>query len=204
MWLPLLVFICLFLWLDRISTPNNKHRTLQIDLQQVKFESAPQKTIVPPKPKTDADIKPQAIPEPQPKPGIEQAQQTVEPLPQVKPITTEPDKQAKQVTPRISTGQILNQAKSYTDIQITDEFKAARPNTYQPQAYEVHDPYADIPYQTITPLATEMNFYSEGYRGDIERFFDAVILQKTFTTKYGTKINCALAVIVVCSWKWDW
>lgn len=195
------VFICLFLWLEPISTPSNKHRTLQIDLQQVKIEPAPLKTIVPPKPKTDGDIKPQAIPEPQPKPDIEQPQQTVEPLPQDKPVTTEPDEQAKQVTSRISTGQILNQAKSYTDIQITDEFKAAQPNAYQPLAYKVHDPYSDIPYQTIEPLATEMNFYSEGYRGDIERFFDAVILQKTFTTKYGTKISCALAVIVVCGWK---
>jgi len=49
----------------------------------------------------------------------------------------------------------------------------------------------------------EMNFYSEGVEGSVERFMDKITYKKRFTTKYGTKIDCAAVtlVIVTCSWK---
>ncbi len=49
---------------------------------------------------------------------------------------------------------------------------------------------------------TDMKFYSIGYEGSIERFMDKITYKKTFTTKYGTKIHCAITIIIgACGWK---
>lgn len=50
----------------------------------------------------------------------------------------------------------------------------------------------------------EMNFYSDGIEGSVERFMDKITYKKRFTTKYGTKIDCvavAAVIIVGCGWK---
>ena len=48
----------------------------------------------------------------------------------------------------------------------------------------------------------EMNFYSIGLEGQVEKFMDKITYKKTFTTKYGTKIHCAvIAVLAACGWK---
>ncbi|VAW44520.1 hypothetical protein MNBD_GAMMA03-1111 [hydrothermal vent metagenome] len=48
----------------------------------------------------------------------------------------------------------------------------------------------------------EMAFYSPGIVGSTERLLDKVTYKKKFTTRYGTKINCVLFVLMpVCSWK---
>ncbi len=49
----------------------------------------------------------------------------------------------------------------------------------------------------------EMNFYAEGIEGSVERFMDKITYKKTFTTRFGTKIQCASVAIVItaCGWK---
>jgi len=191
-----MVFTVLFLWLEPINISKRTQNTLHITLQQPQIKpTTPPKTI--PKPKVEPKIEPKSESKTQaPPPTVvkQQPKQKTDDAP--KPVA-----QNLQPTPTLSTGQILNRAKSYTNVQITDEFKAAHQVNFQQPTIKAHDPYDDIPYLPIHELAVDMNFYSAGYRGDIERFFDAVILTKTFTTKYGTKINCALAVIIVCGWK---
>jgi hypothetical protein len=79
------------------------------------------------------------------------------------------------------------------------------------------DPY-DYIYQTVEAPAwnhvtklidedldkpqTEMNFYPLGFDGAVERFMDKITYKKTFTTRYGTKIGCAITIIIAgCGWK---
>ena len=74
---------------------------------------------------------------------------------------------------------------------------------YIPQQ-EIEDWLADIPFldESVDRPTVEMRFYSQGFTGHIEKFFDKITISKTFTTKYGTKIHCALiGVIVACGWK---
>ncbi len=183
----------LILWLEPIKISERTQTTLNISLQQPQT-----KTETPTKRVSKTKEEPKIEAKPKPKTKTSPLKEQTEPVTDTIP---KPVKPAKQTTPTISTGQIFNQAKAFTDVQITDEFKTGQQVDIQQPAIKVHDPYADIPYLPVEELAVDMKFYSAGYRGDIERFFDKVILTKTFTTKYGTKINCALAVIVVCGWK---
>lgn len=195
-----MVFAGLFLWLEPLTINRTSQNTLNITLTQPHTQpTAPPKLTAKPKPAAETEIKPKT--ETVTSPRLKQSEPVKQQPKQEPKPTSEPIDNENQSNVTISTGQILSGAKSLTDVQITDEFKAAsEANSHQP-GLTVHDPYADIPYLPIKELAVDMNFYSAGYRGDIERFFDKVILTKTFTTKYGTKINCALAVIVVCGWK---
>jgi hypothetical protein len=48
----------------------------------------------------------------------------------------------------------------------------------------------------------EMGFYPLGFDGAVERFMDKITYKKTFTTRYGTKIGCAITIIIAgCGWK---
>jgi len=47
----------------------------------------------------------------------------------------------------------------------------------------------------------QMDFYSVGPIGSIEKFLDKYVPKKTFTTKYGTKIDCMYVGLVICGWK---
>lgn len=195
-----MVFLCLFLWLEPIKTPKRTQNTLNITLQPPQTQpKVPPKTTVRPQPETNIEPKEKASAKP--KSQIKQPEKITKSVP--KPELIEPQiKTPEKQTTTISTGQILNQARSYTDIQITDEFKAAQPNTFKAQTYQVHDPYADIPYLPTHELAMDMDFYAEGLEGNLERFTDKITLEKTITTKYGTKITCALVVIFFgCGWK---
>ncbi len=56
--------------------------------------------------------------------------------------------------------------------------------------------------EDVDKPSVAMRFYSPGIAGSTERFFDKITIKKTFTTKYGTKIHCALiGLIGVCGWK---
>lgn len=47
----------------------------------------------------------------------------------------------------------------------------------------------------------ELAFYSSGFRGDLERFGDAITQEFGFKTRYGTRVKCvAMVVLVVCGW----
>ncbi|MCW8869199.1 MAG: hypothetical protein OQK49_00725 [Proteobacteria bacterium] len=208
LWLPALVFILLFALFKMptaVRLPTSSH-ALQISLQiptpdNKSIENLSSTTNPLPNPRTKPDkpiqpaepVKPIIEPteEPQPTPDII-TQQTKTTKPQETKVT-------------VSATDLIQQAKTHTNVQISDEFTARTNNKKNETPWNTiptaQGPYADVPYLATYDLAVDMNFYSEGYRGDIERFFDAVILKKTFTTKYGTKISCALAVLLVCSWK---
>jgi outer membrane biosynthesis protein TonB len=48
----------------------------------------------------------------------------------------------------------------------------------------------------------EMDFYSLGVVGSVERLFDKISYEKKFTTKYGTKIACkGVGPLIMCGWK---
>ena len=48
----------------------------------------------------------------------------------------------------------------------------------------------------------EMEFYSDGFVGSIERFIDKISYGKEFTNRYGTKIKCGgVGPLAMCSWK---
>jgi hypothetical protein len=143
---------------------------------------------------------------------------TAPPLPQPASMPEEPTAvvepaQAQQAAPpaqtatrSLSAGDIMLMAKSRTSIEITQEFTARSPtaqNFYIPEQ-EIRNWLDDIPYldESVDRPTIEMRFYAEGLEGHIEKFFDKITISKTFTTKYGTKIHCALiGVIAACSWK---
>ena len=208
LWLPVVVFVLLFTLL-KMPTPHRlsaSYETLQLNLQITTPDNKPVDNL-------SSTTEPQAKPSTKPHEPRQTAKpakptkQSTEPLTKPDPVvqktkTTEP--QEPKVT--VSATDLIQQAKTHTDVRISQEFTARTdikkpPETPWNTTPASHSPYADIPYLASYDLAVEMDFYSEGYRGDIERFFDAVILKKTFTTKYGTKISCALAIVVVCSWK---
>jgi hypothetical protein len=47
----------------------------------------------------------------------------------------------------------------------------------------------------------DVAFYSSGFRGDLERFGDAITQEFGFKTRYGTKVQCVMMVVLlVCGW----
>ena len=88
---------------------------------------------------------------------------------------------------------------------LNDDFSVRKNNNqFIAKQYTVADKYADLPYldESIDAPRIQMAFYSEGFMGNIERFFDKITFEKTFTTKYGTKIHCAVVgVLAMCGWK---
>ncbi len=107
----------------------------------------------------------------------------------------------------LSSGQVFNMMKQTIDPNISNsDFNPPNinPTTFQPQNFLAQDQYDDLPYldESIDQPRVTMNFYSKGFMGNVERFFDTITVEKTFTTRYGTKIHCALVTLVaVCGWK---
>ncbi len=130
--------------------------------------------------------------------------------PKSEPVPKPESQHSVQAEPRqnknISTGDVLQMIKNRTSIEVSAEFQArtgpAR-SFYIPEQ-EIQDWMNDIPYldESVDKPKLQMKFYAEGLEGSIEKFFDKITISKTFTTKYGTKIHCALVgVLVACSWK---
>ncbi len=106
----------------------------------------------------------------------------------------------------LNTGDVLEMIKNRTSVEVPIDFQARigpAKSFYIPEQ-EIKDWMADIPYldESVDKPKLQMKFYAEGIEGNIEKFFDKITISKTFTTKYGTKIHCALVgVLVACSWK---
>ena len=112
-----------------------------------------------------------------------------------------------QSAPLPSSSVILNTYRNRKDYkEIDQEFKVP---TGHEQDFKFKSIKPSKIYQVTKYLNEEvdkpqvyMNFYSEGVAGATERFFDKISYQKTFTTKYGTKIYCGgVEPLVMCSWK---
>lgn len=131
-----------------------------------------------------------------------------EPLPVIKQKT---EKKQRKITNKLSAkqkkitaGHIFDQiSKQSSNISITEEFKPYKKRNFSGRQWQ-NDDTPKIPYldESVDKPRIEMNFYSQGYMGSIERFFDKIIYKKEFITKYGTKINCAaVGILMLCSWK---
>lgn len=74
------------------------------------------------------------------------------------------------------------------------KFKSVKPH----KIYQV----ANLINEEIDKPQYEMNFYSMGLEGSVERLFDKITYEKKFTTKYGTKIACkGVGPLIMCGWK---
>ncbi|MCX7554560.1 hypothetical protein OS175_11770 [Marinicella sp. S1101] len=128
------------------------------------------------------------------------ATETNQDPPQTKTDTT-------QVTTTVKATDVLRMLQNRPTMELTPEFQArtAPSKDFYIPEQQIMDWYADIPLldESIDKPKLQMRFYAEGFEGSIEKFFDKVTYRKTFTTKYGTKIHCALiaGVMAACGWK---
>ncbi len=163
--------------------------------------------IVQPPVQPAIDESPVEIPN-QPPSLIEDTPVESEPVetPRTEPLSTQPVEILRNSPSDVSAGDVLLMIKKRTSVDIPAEFQARTgPATdfYIPNQ-EIQDWLADIPFldESVDKPKLQMKFYAEGLDGSIEKFFDKITISKTFTTKYGTKIHCALiGVIAACSWK---
>ena len=140
-------------------------------------------------------------------PQKQNTKQVIEPKPIAIPKKnpkTNPKEQAKQPKLRASDVQIM--MSKAIDPKIEDAAFGInnKQNNFIAKKYEASNMYADLPYldESVDAPQLELQFYAEGFTGNIERFFDAITYEKTFTTKYGTKISCAVVgVLAMCGWK---
>ncbi len=202
----LLIVVFLLLpkpWLT--PSPNNHSTVIEIELSPNKTE-----------PVTEHVNKPVAEPKEFPvKPTTEPQKQQISKTKQIKPLvkqriqkpTATPTK-AENVVPKIkpSSGEILLSTKNRTSVVVSTEFQARSvlQNDFVIPSPEIENWLADIPYldESVDRPTIQMKFYAAGIEGSIEKFFDKITISKTFTTKYGTKIHCALiGVIAACGWK---
>ena len=83
-------------------------------------------------------------------------------------------------------------------VQTTNPYDYIYPVIEQPKWNEV----VKIIDEDVDKPRVEIEFYSNGAKGSIERFMEKVMPAKQFKTKYGTKVNCVLVLVMpVCSWK---
>ena len=197
------------------STPlNDTKPALIIELNTSRNSDA--QAVVVAEPNRQVDTKPQTttslsktMPEvSHTEPEISAAQPTVTVIQSQKAQQLKTDTQTTEpVTQQpATTGDIMLSVKNSSAFQVPKEFQArtgAAMDFHIPQN-EIEDWLADIPYldESVDRPTIEMRFYAQGFEGKIEKFFDKITISKTFTTKYGTKIHCALiGVLAACSWK---
>ncbi len=119
-----------------------------------------------------------------------------------KPIIT-----VKKQQPLPTTADLLNSIKTRKTVQLSSEFqvKTGHEDNYVYKSVEQAEMFKEFKLinEEIDKPQYEMNFYAEGIEGSVERFMDKITYKKRFTTKYGTKIDCAAValVIVACGWK---
>jgi len=196
--------IVVFLWLPKPWTLALFQPNKAIEIELIK----PQTTI------TEAPTtEPEPIEQPLLEPAIETSPETpIETTPkEVRPIKTESKPQQvitvkPTTTLEINASDVLQMMQNRSSIDVPIEFQArtqAATDFYIPEQ-QIHDWLTDIPYldESVDKPKLQMKFYTEGFTGGIEKFFDKITIKKTFTTKYGTKIHCALiGVIAACGWK---
>jgi len=177
----------------------------------------PVEEVIPP-PLQEAEVEAQPQPTPAveaeqitPQPAAQPQQQIQQPTPEVsteQPVEPPPESVNQDTAePNINSGIIFNSIQNMDkDMSISEDFMAAPEQTqdFKPRQWEATDLQNTVDYvntETDKPRV-EMNFYSPGFEGSVERFFDKVTIKKEFTTKYGTKIQCGMVLfIMACSWK---
>lgn len=195
--LLLLVLIVPQSWLFTHNPTTTQH-ALNIELVQEKaVKQTPQANIIqPPKP-------PKIISEPvKEQPPIDPAppkiqQQT---LPETKTAQTESSNK------QLDASDVQLMMSKAKDFQLNDADFSVRnkQQLFVSQQAQTMDWRGDLPYldESVDAPRIQMQFYSAGLTGSIERFFDKITIEKTFTTQYGTKIHCALiGVVALCGWK---
>ena len=211
-----MALIVAFLWLPKPWTLALFQPNSVIEIELI----ASQHSL--PDPKVTTDPKP--IIQPQPEPDIEQpvnapiespnqsetrvTEATAKPMTQTETAAKSPQPITSEATTTVqfNATDVLQMIQDRTAIEITPEFQArTQPASdfYIPE-HEIQDWLADIPYldESVDKPKLQMKFYAQGFTGGIEKFFDKITISKTFTTKYGTKIHCALiGIIVACGWK---
>jgi len=180
-------------------------------LIEIELKASPTEPVVPISPEVKTEAEPIAESKPENKPKNRTT--TVKHPPQRsinKPLISstgstqsESSKQTKNI---INSGDILLSAKNRTSIHISTEFqaRAVSPKDFYIPSPEIENWLDDIPFldESVDRPTIQMKFYAEGIEGSVEKFFDKITVSKTFTTKYGTKIHCALiGVIAACGWK---
>ncbi|WP_395374584.1 hypothetical protein [Marinicella sp. W31] len=210
--------------------PAEKQIQIEIDKTPQTPVVEPQPEIIeePIEPPVEEVIPPPVIEIPEEQPEPMPATQAGEMTPEVPPLEEAVPQPTTQETPQqsaeqpnqqsaeqvnqdstettINSGIIFNSIQNIDkDISIHEDFMAA-PKTqgFKSRQWEATDLQSDIPYvnnETDKPRV-DMNFYAPGFEGSIERFFDKITVEKEFTTKYGTKIKCAMVgILMACSWK---
>jgi hypothetical protein len=205
--LPLLLLL-LFLLLPK---PWEDSQTILFPTLEIELDKTPEQSSKP-KPIEPEIIEPKPI-EHEPteiKPRIKTAFESSATNPQEvspqKSITEPTKKPPNAITKPITTSDILLSVKNRVSMDIPPEFQARTgpaKDFYIPEQ-EIENWLADIPFldESVDRPTIQMKFYSEGFTGHIEKFFDKITISKTFTTKYGTKFHCALiGVIAACGWK---
>ena len=206
--LPLLLLALLL----ALPLPWNNHAPVDSTWIDIKLQppTSTQEDSQEPEP----EVAPEPLPEPEPKP---EPRKNPEPSPQATPqtMTPQPSKQQLPVTPTVqpepSTSRptatdVMRMMSQPPRVELSDEFMPRLGPTkdfYIPEQ-EIMDWFADLPYldESVDKPKLTMRFYPEGIEGHVEKFFDKITISKTFTTKYGTKIHCAvIGVIAACSWK---
>lgn len=125
--------------------------------------------------------------------------------PKIKPPDTNTNITVPNTKP-LSAHDVKLMMSNTKDLQLNDADFSARVSQQRfiPQQIQTINWRNDLPYldESVDAPRLQMQFYSAGFMGNIERFFDKVTFEKTFTTKYGTKIKCALiGVVALCGWK---
>lgn len=132
------------------------------------------------------------------KPSAQVVRQT-EPI--KKPITI------KKQEPLPSAAVLLSSIKTRKSVEVSQEFQAktGHEEDFIYKSVEQAEMFKEFKLinEEIDKPQYEMNFYAEGIEGSVERFMDKITYKKTFTTKYGTKIQCVSVALVIaaCGWK---
>ena len=211
-----------FLWLPKPWTITAFDTDRIIEIQVLESQSIPDKPAIENTPAENMPIEPvpkepntEVPAEPPVETASAQVESVVAPQAEQKPTAKPQSSNENQVSdiiskpvtqPKINTGDVLEMIESRQSIDITPEFQARTHTTkdfYIPEQ-EIENWMADIPFldESVDKPKLEMRFYAEGIEGSIEKFFDKITISKTFTTKYGTKIHCAIiGVIAACGWK---
>lgn len=209
--LPLICVVGFLLLPKPWSTHKQGNRSTVIEIELTKNENKPEtKPVIKPETETETETKPQNTPTESPT-ELKKQQFT-----KTKPVNTLLKKQEQNTPPakpkttvakqKVNSGVIMHSAKNRTSILVSPEFQARSgvQKNFSIPTLEIEDWFADIPYldESVDRPKIQMKFYAEGIEGSVEKFFDKITISKTFTTRYGTKIHCALiGVLAACGWK---
>ncbi len=106
-----------------------------------------------------------------------------------------------------TTAELLNSIKTRKNVQLSQDFQAktGHEDDFVFKSVEQAQMFKEFKLinEEVDKPQYEMNFYSEGIEGSVERFMDKITYKKRFTTRYGTKIDCVSVAIVLtaCGWK---